>query len=90
MTSTGTGTTVWHAFYQILRAYNLTTIFGNPGSTEQPMLKNFPDDFNYVVCLQEASSVAMADGYAQATRKPGVVSLHTSAGTGNAMASMSN
>ena len=52
------------------------------------MLKNFPEDFNYILCLQEASSVAMADGYAQATRKPAVVSLHTSAGTGNGMASV--
>ena len=52
------------------------------------MLKNFPHVFHYILCLQEASSVAMADGYAQATRKPGVVSLHTSAGTGNGMASV--
>lgn len=78
-------TTVWHAFYDLLRQYGLTTIFGNPGSTEQPMLKNFPADFQYILALQEASVVGMADGYAQATRKPAVVSLHTSAGTGNAM-----
>src|ERR1700682_406701 len=39
----------------------------------------------YVLSLQEASAVAMADGFAQATRKPALVSLHTSAGTGNGM-----
>ncbi|QIW95352.1 hypothetical protein AMS68_000870 [Peltaster fructicola] len=78
-------TTVWQAFYDVLRAYEATTIFGNPGSTEQPMLKNFPADFEYILGLQEASVVAMADGYAQATRKPVVVSLHTAAGTGNGM-----
>jgi benzoylformate decarboxylase len=60
-------------------------MFGNPGSTEQPMLKNFPSDFEYILGLQEASVVAMADGFSQATRKPVVVSLHTSAGTGNGM-----
>ena len=79
------GPTVWHAFYNLLRQYDMKTIFGNPGSTEQPMLKNFPNDFEYILGLQEASVVAMADGYSQATRKPVVVSLHTSAGTGNGM-----
>ena len=49
------------------------------------MLKNFPSDFQYILGLQEASVVAMADGFSQATRKPVVVSLHTSAGTGNGM-----
>ena len=49
------------------------------------MLKNFPKDFEYILGLQEASVVAMADGYSQATRKPVLVSLHTSAGTGNGM-----
>lgn len=80
--------TVWSAFYDILRAYDMKTIFGNPGSTEQPMLKNFPEDFNYVLALQEASAVAMADGFSQATRKPAVVSLHTAAGTGNGMGTL--
>jgi benzoylformate decarboxylase len=79
------GDTVWHAFYNLLRAYDMKTMFGNPGSTEQPMLKNFPSDFEYILGLQEASVVAMADGFSQATRKPVVVSLHTSAGTGNGM-----
>jgi len=77
--------TVWAATYDLLRALRLTTIFGNPGSTEQPFLKNFPDDFQYILGLQEASAVAMADGFAQATRRPALVNLHTSAGTGNGM-----
>jgi benzoylformate decarboxylase len=68
--ATPIGDTVWHAFYNLLRQYNMKTIFGNPGSTEQPMLKNFPSDFNYVLGLQEASVVAMADGYSQATAIP--------------------
>jgi benzoylformate decarboxylase len=49
------------------------------------MLMNFPSDFQYILGLQEASVVGMADGFAQATRKPAVAVLHTAAGTGNAM-----
>jgi benzoylformate decarboxylase len=77
--------TVYDATYNLLRKLGLTTVFGNPGSTEQPFLKNFPGDFQYVLGLQEASAVAMADGFAQATRKPALLNLHTSAGTGNGM-----
>jgi benzoylformate decarboxylase len=77
--------TVYDATYNLLRKLGLTTIFGNPGSTEQPFLKNFPSDFEYVLGLQEASAVAMADGFAQATRRPALLNLHTSAGTGNGM-----
>ena len=77
--------TVWAATYDLLRSLGLTTVFGNPGSTEQPFLKNFPDDFDYILALQEASAVAMADGFAQATGKPALVNLHTNAGTGNGM-----
>ena len=76
---------VWAVTYDLLRELGLTTIFGNPGSTEQPFLKNFPADFRYILGLQEASVVAMADGFAQATGHPVLVNLHTSAGTGNAM-----
>jgi len=53
--------TVHDTTYDLLRRLGLTTIFGNPGSTEQPFLKNFPKDFQYVLGLQEASAVAMAD-----------------------------
>src|ERR1700760_673009 len=77
--------TVWDVTYNLLRRLGLTTIFGNPGSTEQPFLKNFPSDFEYVLGLQEATAVAMADGFAQATGKPALLNLHTSAGTGNGM-----
>src|ERR1700744_6811893 len=79
------GLTVYDATYNLMRKLGLTTMFGNPGSTEQPFLKNFPKDFEYVLALQEASAVAMADGFAQATGKPALLNLHTSAGTGNGM-----
>jgi benzoylformate decarboxylase len=80
--------TVHEVTYDLLRTLGLTTVFGNPGSTEQTFLKNFPDDFTYVLGLQEASVVAMADGFAQSTGKPALVNVHTAAGTGNAMGSL--
>ena len=83
-----TTTTVRDATYDLLRAYGLTTIFGNVGSTEETFLENFPADFRYVLGLQEASVVAMADGFAQATRRPALVNLHTGVGLGNAMGNL--
>ncbi|MBS1690975.1 MAG: benzoylformate decarboxylase [Actinobacteria bacterium] len=80
--------TVHDVTYDLLRTLGLTTVFGNPGSTEQTFLQDFPDDFTYVLGLQEASVLAMADGYAQSTGKPALVNLHTAAGTGNAMGSL--
>jgi benzoylformate decarboxylase len=80
--------TVHDVTYDLLRSLGLTTVFGNPGSTEETFLKNFPDDFTYVLGLQEASVLAMADGFAQSTGKPALVNVHTSAGTGNAMGSL--
>ena len=59
--------TVREATFELFRAHGMTTIFGNPGSTELPMLADFPDDFTYVLGLQEAVVVGMADGYAQAS-----------------------
>ncbi len=46
--------TVREATYDLMRSLGLTTIFGNPGSTEEPFLKDFPRDFEYVLGLQEA------------------------------------
>ena len=59
--------TVREATFELWRKRGMTTIFGNPGSTELPMLADFPDDFRYVLGLQEAVAVGMADGYAQAS-----------------------
>jgi benzoylformate decarboxylase len=80
--------TVREATYNLLRGLGLTTMFGNPGSTEETFLQDFPSDFTYILGLHEASVVAMADGYAQATRRPALVNLHTAAGLGNAMGSL--
>ncbi|MFY1700577.1 benzoylformate decarboxylase [Micromonospora sp. WMMA1923] len=80
--------TVRDTTYDLLRELGLTTVFGNPGSTEEPFLQDFPADFHYVLALQEASAVAMADGYAQATQGPAHVNLHTAPGTGNGMGNL--
>ena len=63
----------------------MTTVFGNPGSTELPMFRDFPDDFRYALALQESVAVGMADGFAQATRNAALVSLHSAAGLGHAL-----
>ncbi len=80
--------TIRDVTYDLLRSLELTTVFGNPGSTEETFLKNFPDDFTYVLGLQEGSVMAMADGFAQSTGKPALVNVHTGAGTGNAMGNL--
>ena len=83
-------TTVHQACYQILRAQGLSTFFGNPGSNELPFLKDFPEDFRYILGLHEGAVVGMADGFAQANGKPALVNLHSAAGTGNAMGALAN
>ncbi len=77
--------TVREAVLDLLRAFRMTTIFGNPGSTELPLFLKFPADFRYVLGLQESVVVGMADGYAQATRNASFVNLHSAAGVGHAM-----
>jgi benzoylformate decarboxylase len=78
------------AFYEVLRSHGITTIFGNPGSNELPMLSGMPDDFRYILALQEGAAIGMADGYAQATGRPSLVNLHAAAGTGNSMGNLVN
>ncbi|HHE6468808.1 TPA: benzoylformate decarboxylase [Providencia rettgeri] len=80
--------TIRQVTYDLLRNLGITTIFGNPGSTEETFLKDFPSDFRYIQTLQEASAVAAADGYAQGMRKVAMVNVHTSAGLSNAMSNI--
>ena len=83
-----TASTVRDVTIALLRSLGITTVFGNPGSTELPLFKCWPADFRYVLGLQEASVVAMADGYAQATRKAAFVNLHSAIGVGHALGSI--
>ncbi|MBV9455387.1 MAG: benzoylformate decarboxylase [Rubrobacter sp.] len=80
--------TVREVTYELLRTFGMTKVFGNPGSTELPFLKDFPEDFTYVLGLQESVVVGMADGYAQGTGRSVFVNLHTAAGLGNAGAAI--
>lgn len=80
--------TIRDVTYDLLRNLGMTTVFGNPGSTEETFLKNFPEDFRYIQTLHESSAVGAADGFAQATRKPAIVNVHTSAGLSNSMSNI--
>jgi benzoylformate decarboxylase len=84
-TSIDAAVTVREAVFALLRSFNLTTIFGNPGSTELPMFRDFPADFRYVLGLQESVAVGMADGFAQATGNAALVNLHSATGVGHAL-----
>ena len=75
------------AFLQILKDEGVDVMFGNPGTTELPLMDGLVREpgIRYVLALQEAVAISMADGYAQASGKLGVVNVHTSPGLGNAM-----
>jgi len=77
---------------EILRSEGVEYIFGNPGTTELPLMDALLEtpDIRYILALQEASAVAMADGYAQASRKPGFINLHTAGGLGHGMGNLLN
>ena len=78
--------TVREAAFAVFEHFGVDRLFGNPGSTELPMLKAMP--FPYVMGLNEAVVVGMADGYARASRKPALVNLHSAAGTGHSLGNL--
>jgi benzoylformate decarboxylase len=77
---------------EVLRSEGVEYIFGNPGTTELPLMDALigARDIQYIWALQEASAVAMADGYAQAARRPGFLNLHTAGGLGHGMGNLLN
>ena len=80
------------AFLELLAGCGVRYIFGNPGTTELPLNDALVGDgrFQYILGLQEVPVMAMADGYAMASRQLGVVNLHISCGLGNAMGMLYN
>ncbi len=84
------GATVRDAAFEVMRRLGMTTIFGNPGSTEIPFLTDLPPDIRFVLGLHEGSVVGMATGYALARGEPAFVNLHTAAGLGNAVNAIAN
>ncbi|MFL2682135.1 MAG: thiamine pyrophosphate-binding protein [Alphaproteobacteria bacterium] len=80
------------AFLSILKSEGVTHLFGNPGTTELPImhaLKEYPE-IKYILGLQEAIVVAMADGYSRATGKLSACNVHVAPGLGNAMGAIYN
>jgi len=77
---------------EVLRTEGVRHVFGNPGSTELPLIDALAgvDDLHYVLALQEATVACMADGYAQASGRPAFLNLHTAAGLGNAVGNLTN
>jgi benzoylformate decarboxylase len=80
--------TVRDSVIDFMRRTGMTVMFGNPGSTELPLYRDWPEDFRYILGLQESAVVSMADGYAQATGNASIVNLHSAAGLGHAMGSL--
>ena len=82
------GRTVRDASIEVLHDRGLTTIFGNPGSTEIPFLTDLPSDLRFVLALHEASVVGLATGWALGRNEPALALLHTAAGLGNAVGAL--
>ncbi|MFF2120280.1 thiamine pyrophosphate-binding protein [Kitasatospora sp. NPDC058184] len=80
------------AMLEILRAEGVTTVFGNPGTSELPFTDalSAAGDIDYVLGAHEGSVVAMADGYARATGRTAFVSLHIAAGLANGLVGLLN
>src|SRR5688500_19770358 len=80
--------TVREAAFRVFEHFGVDRLFGNPGSTELPMLKALPEGFRYVLGLNEAVVVGMADGFARSAGRPALVNLHRSAGTGHSLGNL--
>jgi benzoylformate decarboxylase len=80
------------AFLQLLSSEGITHMFGNPGTTELPIMDALArhPEIKYVLALQEALVVAMADGYARASGRLAAANVHVAPGLGNAMGSLFN
>jgi benzoylformate decarboxylase len=81
-----------HALLEMLIAHGMEYVFGNPGTTELPLMDGLQDypQLKYVLALQEASAVAIADGYSRATGKPSFVNVHIAGGLANSISMLYN
>ena len=80
------------ALLNVLKDEGIEFIFGNPGTTELPIMDCLVDrpEVKYVLGLQEAVVMAMADGYSRASGKPCCVNFHVAPGLGNAVGAIYN
>ena len=76
------------AAFDVLRQHGMTMLFGNPGSTEVPLLTDLPPDLQLVLALHEGSVVGAATGWALVRDEPALALLHTTAGLGNAVGAL--
>ena len=80
------------AFLELLASEGVTHLFGNPGTTELPIMQAVPEytQLQFVLGLQESVVVAMADGFARASRRLTAANVHVAPGLGNAMGALYN
>ena len=66
-------------------SHGVRHIFGNPGTTETPLLDSLPafPQLDYVMALHEGVAISAASFYAQASGRPTVANLHVAPGLGN-------
>src|ERR1044071_8201890 len=76
--------------YDLLRSLGLNIIFGNPGSSELPLLRDMPSDFRYILGLHERTAAGMALGYSVGTGKAAFASLHSIASVGNGLSAIND
>ena len=81
-----------HVMLEMLAGCGVRYVFGNPGTTELPLSDAMVGQkrIRYILALQEVPAMAIADGYAQASRSPAVVNVHICCGLGNAMGMLYN
>lgn len=80
------------AMYAMLAREGVRYVFGNPGTTELPLMELFAerDEITYILALHEDSALGIAAGYADATSRPAVVNLHTNVGLAHALGNLYN
>ena len=81
-----------HALLEMLISHGAEYVFGNPGTTELPLMDGLQDypQLKYVLALHESAAVAMADGYARATGQPSFVNVHIAGGLANSISMLYN
>ncbi|HSF23100.1 MAG TPA: thiamine pyrophosphate-binding protein, partial [Blastocatellia bacterium] len=80
------------AMFESMVREGVRYVFGNPGTTELPLMDQFAarDEITYILALHEDSALGIAVGYAEATRQPAVVNLHTNPGLAHALGNLYN
>lgn len=80
------------AFLALLKDEGVTHLFGNPGTTELPIMHALKDhpDLTYVMAMQESLVVAIADGFSRGSGRLVACNVHVAPGLGNAMGSLYN